>query len=146
VAHAGEEAGAEYIWGALDALQVERIDHGVQAVHDTALMQRLARQGVPLTVCPLSNLKLRVVDTLQQHPLRRLLEAGLVATINSDDPAYFGGYLLENFSQTFAALGLNAAHAYCLAHNSFTASFIDGTLRRRYTDRLDSCFAQFAAP
>jgi adenosine deaminase len=106
VAHAGEEAPPAYIWSALDVLKVERIDHGVQAIHDAALMQRLAKDRIPLTVCPLSNLKLCVFPTLAEHNLRRMLDAGIVATVNSDDPAYFGGYINENFTQTFAALGL----------------------------------------
>ncbi len=143
VAHAGEEGPPSYIWGALDALRVERIDHGVQAIHDAALMQRLARERIPLTVCPLSNLKLRVYKTLAEHNIGRMLDAGIVATINSDDPAYFGGYINENFTQTFAALGLNAAQAYQLAHNSFTASFIDDARRRRYVDRLNQVFETF---
>lgn len=143
VAHAGEEAPASYIWNALDALKVERIDHGVQAIHDAALMQRLAKDKIPLTVCPLSNLKLRVFPTLEQHNIGRMLEAGIVATINSDDPAYFGGYINENFTQTFAALGLTAQHAYQLAHNSFTASFVDASERQRHLDALDEMFATF---
>jgi adenosine deaminase len=92
-------------------------------------MQRLARERVPLTVCPLSNLKLCVFPTLSQHSLSRMLDAGIVATVNSDDPAYFGGYINENFTQTFAALGMTAEHAYRLARNSFDASFIDASLR-----------------
>ena len=145
VAHAGEEAPPAYIWSALDVLKVERIDHGVQAIHDAALMQRLAKDGIPLTVCPLSNLKLCVFPTLKDHNLRRMLDAGIVATINSDDPAYFGGYVNENFTQTFAALGMNSGHAYTLARNSFNASFIDTTTRRGYLDRLDACFERFAS-
>ena len=143
VAHAGEEAPPAYIWSALDVLKVERIDHGVQAIHDAALMQRLAKDKIPLTVCPLSNLKLRVFPTLAQHNLRRMLDAGIVATVNSDDPAYFGGYINENFTQTFAALGMTAAHAYQLARNSFDASFIDGPLRAQYVHRLDEVFEAF---
>ena len=143
VAHAGEEAPPAYIWSALDVLKVERIDHGVQAIHDAALMQRLAKDKIPLTVCPLSNLKLRVFPTLTQHNLRRMLDAGIVATVNSDDPAYFGGYINENFTQTFAALGMTAAHAYQLARNSFDASFIDGPLRAQYVHRLDEVFEAF---
>lgn len=144
VAHAGEEGPPAYIRSALDALKVERIDHGVRAIEDAALMQRLVRDRIPLTVCPLSNLKLRVVDTLAQHPLRRLLDAGIMATVNSDDPAYFGGYLHENFSQTFAALPLTVAHAYTLARNSFDASFIDEDARRSHVARLDAVFESFA--
>ena len=144
VAHAGEEGPPAYIWSALDVLKVERIDHGVRAIEDTALMQRLVQDRIPLTVCPLSNLKLRVVDTLRQHHLQRLLDAGVMATVNSDDPAYFGGYLNENFSQTFAALPLTAAHAYALARNSFDASFIDETARRGHVAQLDALFESFA--
>ncbi len=144
VAHAGEEAPPAYIWSALDVLKVERIDHGVQAIHDAALMQRLAHDGVPLTVCPLSNLKLRVFPTLAQHNLKTMLDAGIVATVNSDDPAYFGGYVNENFTQTFAALGMTSQHAYTLARNSFEASFLDASAKRAYIDRLDETLATFA--
>lgn len=144
VAHAGEEGPPAYIWSALDVLKVERIDHGVRAIEDAALMQRLVQDRIPLTVCPLSNLKLRVVDTLAHHQLQRLLDAGVMATVNSDDPAYFGGYLNENFSQTFAALPLTAAHAYTLARNSFDASFIDDGARRAHVARLDALFESFA--
>ena len=144
VAHAGEEGPPAYIWSALDVLKVERIDHGVRAIEDAALMQRLVQDRIPLTVCPLSNLKLRVVDTLAHHQLQRLLDAGVMATVNSDDPAYFGGYLNENFSQTFAALPLTAAHAYTLARNSFDASFIDEGARRAHVARLDALFESFA--
>ncbi|OYU44060.1 MAG: adenosine deaminase [Burkholderiales bacterium PBB4] len=145
VAHAGEEAPPAYIWSALDVLKVERIDHGVQAMNDAALMQRLAKEGIPLTVCPLSNLKLRVFPTLADHNLKRMLDAGIVGTINSDDPAYFGGYVNENFTQTFAALGMNSGHAYRLARNSFEASFIDASAKQKHVDRLDACFEQFAS-
>jgi len=144
VAHAGEEGPPAYIWSALDVLKVERIDHGVRAIEDIALMQRLVQDRIPLTVCPLSNLKLRVVDTLAQHHLQRLLDAGIMATVNSDDPAYFGGYLNENFTQTFAALPLTAAHAYTLARNSFDASFIDEGARLAHVARLDALFESFA--
>ena len=144
VAHAGEEAPPAYIWSALDVLKVERIDHGVQAIHDAALMQRLAKDGIPLTVCPLSNLKLRVFPTLAQHNLKTMLEAGIVATVNSDDPAYFGGYVNQNFTETFTALGMTSHHAYTLARNSFEASFIDASAKRAYIDRLDATFASFA--
>jgi len=136
VAHAGEEGPPAYIWSALDVLKVERIDHGVQAVKDPLLMARLAKDRIALTVCPLSNLKLRVFPTLAAHNLGRMLEAGIVATVNSDDPSYFGGYINQNFTQTFAALGLTAQHAYQLAHNSFEASFIDDRLKQQYFDRL----------
>jgi adenine deaminase len=124
-------------------LKVERIDHGVQSTKDPALMQRLARDRIPLTVCPLSNLKLCVFPKLDEHNLRELLDAGLVATVNSDDPAYFGGYMNENFLQTFAATGLSARHAYQLAKNSFQASFIAPAQKQRYYDLLDATFAAF---
>ena len=145
VAHAGEEASPAYIWSALDDLRVERIDHGVQAIHDDLLMQRLVRDRVPLTVCPLSNVKLRVFPALAQHNIKDMLDAGIVATINSDDPAYFGGYINDNFSQTFAALGMNSNHAYQLARNSFEVSFLDAETKRKYIDRVDAVFAEFAA-
>ncbi|MFO1195012.1 MAG: adenosine deaminase [Rhodoferax sp.] len=143
VAHAGEEGPPAYIWSALDVLKVERIDHGVQAMHDAALMRRLAEDRIPLTVCPLSNLKLCVFPRLQDHNLGRLLDAGILATVNSDDPAYFGGYINENFTQTFAALGLSAQQAWQLADNSFTASFITPERRRACTDRLQETFERF---
>jgi len=144
VAHAGEEGPPAYVWTALDLLKVERIDHGVQSSKDAALMQRLARDRIALTVCPLSNLKLCVFPDLARHNLRQLLEAGLAATVNSDDPAYFGGYLNENFTQTFAAINLSAQHAYTLARNSFEASFIDAAAKRRHIDRLNACFETFS--
>ena len=140
VAHAGEEGPPAYIWSALDLLKVERIDHGVQAVHDAALMQRLADERMPLTVCPLSNVKLCVFPTMAQHNLRQLLDAGLCVTINSDDPAYFGGYLNENFLQLLAALDLEPRHAYQLAFNSFEASFVDGPTKRGWERQLKAYF------
>ncbi len=143
VAHAGEEGPPEYIWTALDVLKVERIDHGVQAIKDPALMQRLAADRIALTVCPLSNLKLCVFPDLASHNLRQLLDAGLAATVNSDDPAYFGGYMNDNFLQTFAAIGMTAAHAYTLARNSFEASFAPASVQRGYIDRLDAFFEGF---
>jgi len=141
VAHAGEEGPPAYVWTALDLLKVERIDHGVQSSKDPALMRRLAQDRIPLTVCPLSNLKLCVFPKLADHNLRQLLDGGLAATINSDDPAYFGGYMNDNFVQTFAATGLTAQHAYQLARNSFEGSFIDDTMKRMYIDLLDARFA-----
>lgn len=143
VAHAGEEGPPAYIWSALDVLKVERIDHGVQALKDPALMARLVKDRIPLTVCPLSNLKLRVFPSLAQHNLGQMLEAGIVATINSDDPAYFGGYVNQNFTETFAALGLTAQHAYQLAHHSFEASFIEPDAKQKYLDQLDETFETF---
>lgn len=142
VAHAGEEGPPAYIWGALDALHAERIDHGVRSLQDPVLVERLAREKIPLTVCPLSNLKLCVFPSLAQHNLRELLDAGLVATVNSDDPAYFGGYLNQNFLETFAALGLDASHAHALARNSFTASFASKEDKAANIAKLDAWFAQ----
>jgi adenosine deaminase len=141
VAHAGEEGPPAYVWSALDVLKVERIDHGVQSIHDPALMQRLADSRMPLTVCPLSNLKLCVFGDLKDHNLRRMLDAGICVTINSDDPAYFGGYLLENYLQTFEALQLDAAHARTLAANSLTASFAPEADKRRWLQALDACMS-----
>ncbi len=143
VAHAGEEGPPAYVWSALDVLKVERIDHGVQSMKDPELVKRLARDRVPLTVCPLSNQKLCVFPDLSGHNLGRLLDAGLVATVNSDDPAYFGGYMNANFTETFAATGLTAAHAYQLARNSFEASFIGASAKAAHIGRLDEYFATF---
>jgi adenosine deaminase len=145
VAHAGEEGPPEYIINALDVLKVERIDHGVRCVDDPALVQRLAQQGTPLTVCPLSNIKLCVFKTMADHNLRTLLDAGLKVTINSDDPAYFGGYVNQNYLETFAALPLDASHAYTLARNSLEASFVDEARQAAWVRQLDDCFTQAAA-
>jgi adenosine deaminase len=145
VAHAGEEGPPAYIWSALDVLHAERIDHGVQAIHDAALMQRLASQRIPLTVCPLSNLKLCVFPDLAQHNLAQMLDQGVCVMLNSDDPAYFGGYLMVNYLQTFAALGLNASHAYQLARNSFEAAFVSDAQKHTWYTQLDECFQQFGA-
>ena len=124
VAHAGEEGPPDYIWQALDILGVERIDHGIRAMEDEGLVQRLARDQVPLTVCPLSNLRLKVVEDLSRHPLKRMLDRGILVTINSDDPAYFGGYLNENYVATATALGLRPAEIRQIARNGFAASFM----------------------
>ncbi len=130
VAHAGEEGPPEYMWQAIDLLKVERIDHGVACLQDPLLVAELAHTRLPLTVCPLSNLKLRVVTDLREHPLKRMLDAGLCVTVNSDDPAYFGGYMNANFVQTVEALGLTRDDVIALARNSFEASFIDADRRR----------------
>jgi adenosine deaminase len=145
VAHSGEEGPPAYIWGALDVLKAERIDHGVQAIHDTALMQRLAQERIPLTVCPLSNQKLCVFPNLADHNLGAMLDQGLCVMLNSDDPAYFGGYLNDNFLQTFAALPLTAAHAYQLACNSFEASFVPEAQKQVWRSQLDACFKLYGA-
>ncbi|WP_423925589.1 adenosine deaminase [Candidatus Palauibacter sp.] len=123
VAHAGEEGPPEYVWEALDILGVERIDHGNRALEDEALVARLREDRIPLTVCPLSNLALRVVDDLAAHPIRRMLDLGLLATVNSDDPAYFGGYINENFRRVAEAVGLSVEDIETLARNAFEASF-----------------------
>jgi adenosine deaminase len=141
VAHAGEEGPPAYIESALDVLNVERIDHGVRCVEDPELVARLVREQIALTVCPLSNVKLRVFDTMDRHNLRALLDAGLVATVNSDDPAYFGGYINDNFVATFDALPLDVSHARQLARNSFSASFLAPEVKRGYLDEVERFFA-----
>jgi len=137
VAHAGEEGPPAYIIGALDVLKVERIDHGVRSEEDPALMERLAREKMPLTVCPLSNLKLCVVDDMAKHNLARLLRAGLAVTINSDDPAYFGGYMNDNYLAVAAALSLSRAEIVQLARNGIDASFLPAADKGRLTAELD---------
>ncbi|MEZ5938476.1 MAG: adenosine deaminase [Hyphomonadaceae bacterium] len=123
-AHAGEEGPPAYVWEALDVLGVDRIDHGNRALEDESLTRRLVEEGKTLTVCPLSNLKLCVVDDLAKHPLKRMLSLGLKATCNSDDPAYFGGYIGDNYIRTANALGLERAELAVLARNSFLGSFL----------------------
>ncbi len=137
VAHAGEEGPPEYIWQALDVLGAERIDHGVRCLEDRSLVQRLGTDRIPLTVCPFSNVKLRVVDRLEQHPLATMLEHGLCATVNSDDPAYFGGYVGENLAGVASALNLDDGALVQLARNSFEASFLDEAARARHLSVLD---------
>jgi adenosine deaminase len=138
VAHAGEEGPPAYVTEALDVLGVERIDHGVRSLEDPVLVARLRDERIPLTVCPLSNVRLRVVARLEDHPLRRMLEGGLCATLNSDDPAYFGGYVDDNFAQTARALELERETLVGLARNSFEAAFLEAHVRRRYLERLDA--------
>lgn len=138
VAHAGEEGPPAYIHSALDVLEVERIDHGVRAEEDPALMQRLKTSRIPLTVCPLSNLKLCVVKDLRQHNLARMLRDGLCVTINSDDPAYFGGYMNANFIATADALQLCREELVQLARNSFEASFVSDAQKKIWYDALDA--------
>ncbi len=137
VAHAGEEGPPAYVWEALDLLKVSRVDHGVRSLEDPRLVARLRDERIPLTVCPLSNVKLRVVDTLRDHPLGRMLDAGLVATVNSDDPAYFGGYVGDNLREVAAALALPDDALRTLARNSFEAAFLDAKTRQAYLARLD---------
>jgi len=137
VAHAGEEGPPEYIWQALDLLKVSRIDHGVRCMEDPILVRRLADEQVPLTVCPLSNVKLRVFRSLAQHNLKKLLDLGLCVTVNSDDPAYLGGYIAENFQAAHATLNLSLGHIHRLAQNSFQASFLGPDEKRGLIQELD---------
>jgi len=141
VAHAGEEGPPEYVRQALDVLHVERIDHGNRALEDEALTQRIAESGMALTVCPLSNLKLCVVDDLKNHPIKKMLKAGLKATINSDDPAYFGGYMNENFGQLAEAVGLTRDEIATLARNGFEATFLPKDQQQVLVAKLDAYLA-----
>ncbi|HAT34054.1 MAG TPA: adenosine deaminase [Janthinobacterium sp.] len=140
VAHAGEEGPPAYIATALDVLHVERIDHGVRCLEDRALTARLAREQIALTVCPLSNTKLRVFDTMARHNLLELLDAGLLVTVNSDDPAYFGGYMNDNFEAVFDALPLGLSHARRLARNGFSAAFLAEDVKQRFLAEVDAYF------
>jgi adenine deaminase len=142
VAHAGEEGPPAYVWEALDVLGVDRIDHGNRALEDPALVKRLVAEGMTLTVCPLSNLKLCVVDDLKAHPLKTMLGLGLKATLNSDDPAYFGGYLGANWTQTAAALELSRDELVTLAKNSFTGSFLPAADIQRHLADIDAYAAK----
>jgi adenosine deaminase len=142
VAHAGEEGPPAYISEALDLLKVRRIDHGVRCLEDANLVARLAKEQIPLTVCPLSNVKLRVFDTLERHNLKRLLDAGLCVTVNSDDPAYFGGYIGDNFLRCQEALELDVDDIHALAGNAFTASFLGDADKARHIDELDALVKQ----
>lgn len=144
VAHAGEEGPPDYIRQALDLLGAERIDHGVRAVEDRTLMQRLAKEQVPLTVCPLSNVRLGVFPSIGQHNLKRLLEAGLMVTVNSDDPAYFGGYIGDNYIAVQEGLNLSREEIKRLAANSFTASFLGSKDKRILLDELESYMASIS--
>ncbi len=142
VAHAGEEGPPAYVWEALDLLMVRRIDHGVRSVEDERLVGRLVDEQIPLTVCPLSNVKLRVFPNLQAHNLKQMLDRGLLVTVNSDDPAYFGGYVADNFQASGAALDLSRDQLLGLARNSFVASFLETKQQRAYLDELDRFAAQ----
>jgi adenosine deaminase len=138
VAHAGEEGPAAFVRDALDVLKVERIDHGIRAIDDPALIERLAKDGTILTVCPLSNVRLCTVKTLAEHPLRRLFEAGVKVTINSDDPAYFGGYLHENYRATAEALNLSKPELAEIAANSFRGAFLSDAEKAGYLAKIDA--------
>jgi adenosine deaminase len=146
VAHAGEEGPPAYVWSALDRLGVERIDHGIRSLEDPSLVARLRDEQVPLTVCPLSNVALRCVDRLEEHPLRRMLDAGLVATVNSDDPAYFGGYLHDNVAAVTRALDLTVEHRRRLAENSFRASFLAEPDKQRHLAAVAAATGDHSAP
>lgn len=137
VAHAGEEGPADYIWEALEHLKVSRIDHGNNSLDDEALIDELAKSQMPLTVCPLSNLKLKVVDELKNHPLGKMIEKNLLVTINSDDPAYFGGYINENYSAIAEALDLSIEEIGQLAKNSFKASFCEEPIKEKMNSKVD---------
>jgi adenine deaminase len=137
VAHAGEEGPAEYVWQALDLLKVNRIDHGVRSEEDAELMNRLIAEKMPLTVCPLSNLKLCVVDDMAKHNIRRLLQKGVHVTVNSDDPSYFGGYMNDNFIAITEALDLTKDELKQLAINSFEASFISDEAKKKWVDEIN---------
>ena len=132
VAHAGEEGNADYIWQALNTLHVARIDHGVRSMEDDMLVEKLVRSQIPLTVCPLSNVKLGVFPSMKEHNLKQMLDKGLCVTVNSDDPAYFGGYVNENYLAVQKALNLDRADIVRLAENSFNASFINAEQKRQY--------------
>lgn len=136
VAHAGEEGPAEYIWEAIDLLEAVRIDHGVSSVDDPGLIEELRDREIPLTVCPLSNLKLKVVENLENIPVKMFLEKGICVTLNSDDPSYFGGYVNNNYLQTAEALNLSRNDIYTLAKNSFLASFITEKERDVFLEKL----------
>ncbi|MEC7120451.1 MAG: adenosine deaminase [Pseudomonadota bacterium] len=150
VAHAGEEGPAAYVWEALDLLQVCRIDHGVRSLEDPALIARLAAERIPLTVCPLSNIRLRVFEQLEQHPLQQMLADGLCVMLNADDPSYFGGYLNDNFIACRQALNLNASELIQLVNHSFEAAWLSDTVRATYLAEVAQVYAdwqrQFSAP
>ncbi len=142
VAHAGEEGPADYIWQALDLLKVERIDHGVRCIEDEKLMQHLKENQIPLTVCPLSNVKLCVFDKMEDANFKTLLHKGLKVTINSDDPSYFGGYMTKNYQQTAKALNLSIEDIAQVAKNSFEASFLDEAEKRQHISQIDTLLKQ----
>ena len=140
VTHAGEEGPAQYIWDAIQLLNVSRIDHGIRAVDDTLLIEKLAETKIPLTVCPLSNLKLQVVKNIKELPVKTLLQKEILVTINSDDPAYFGGYLNENFIAVAEALKLTKKEICQLAENSFAASFLDEETKENWIAKVKECY------
>lgn len=143
VAHAGEEGPPEYVWEALDILKIDRIDHGNRALEDERLIQRIIKDGQTLTVCPLSNLKLCVIDQISDSPVRQMLEQGIRATINSDDPAYFGGYVNANFHAVAEAHDLTTAELETLARNSFTGSFLTEAEQAAHLSEIDAVVAHY---
>ncbi len=140
VAHAGEEGPADYIWEALDLLKVIRIDHGNRCLDDEALVQRLVEKKIPLTLCPLSNLELKVIQKMEDHPLVEMLSKGILATIHSDDPAYFGGYMNENYYETAKALNLNKEQLMQLAINAFEASWLSSEVKEKHISAVKNYF------
>jgi adenine deaminase len=144
VAHAGEEGPPAYIWQALNLLKVKRIDHGVRCVEDAGLVEYLVKAQVPLTVCPLSNIKLRVFDNLRRHNVKQMLDLGLCVTVNSDDPAYFGGYIEDNFRALQATHKLSFQDIYTIARNAFKASFLNRAQKQKYLEELDEFVSDFA--
>ncbi|MFA5806251.1 MAG: adenosine deaminase [Melioribacteraceae bacterium] len=143
VAHAGEEGPADYVWQALEHLNVSRIDHGNNSMDDSNLIDELVKSKMPLTVCPLSNLKLKVVDDLKNHPLKKMIQKNLLVTINSDDPAYFGGYINENYSAIAYALDLSKDEICQLAKNSFQASFLNDDQKEKMMEKVDDYLAKY---
>ncbi len=143
VAHAGEEGPPEYIWEAIELLNVSRIDHGVRSMEDSKLLDYLVEQQIPLTVCPLSNVELKVFDSMAKHNLKKLLNLGICATVNSDDPSYFGGYIAENYQAAQSALDLTKQELYQLAKNSFQASFLSPETKHKLIAELDSYYEAF---
>jgi len=140
VAHAGEEGPAEYIWEALNLLKVSRVDHGNHCLDDEKLVKELVEKKIPLTMCPLSNLKLKVIEDLKEHPLRKMMNKGLLVTINSDDPAYFGGYVNDNYLAIAKALNLSKEDICQLAKNSFTASFLDEEKKKEMIEKVEKYY------
>ncbi|PCK00645.1 MAG: adenosine deaminase [Zetaproteobacteria bacterium] len=144
VAHAGEEGPPQYIWEALDVLEVDRVDHGNRCLEDSALVERLVEDGMALTVCPLSNDKLQVVTDMNNHPIKEMMELGLVPTVNSDDPAYFGGYMNENFEAIQKSLGLSVDDLCALVHNSVDGSFMPEVRKNEIRHAIDTHHSEFA--
>jgi len=143
VAHAGEEGPAEYVWEAVEMLDVKRIDHGVRAIDDPKLIDYLVEKQIPLTVCPLSNIKLCVFEDISHHNIKQLLDLGVCVTINSDDPAYFGGYMNENFYATQAGLDLSREDLYQISRNAIAASFLDEDRKKALKAELDAYFNEW---